>query len=79
VRVSGQGLRNIRRADFLVGRKRVKRDRKLPFAASIHRAAVLKAKSRRLRVSILSKDGRRIILRGMLAGCTPPRRLTANS
>jgi len=78
-RVTGQGLRNVRRADFIVGRKRVKRDRRSPFAATIRRSAVLKARSRRLRVSVLSKDGRRITLRRRLAGCTPPRRLTAHT
>ena len=78
-RLGGQGLRNVRRADFIVGRKRVKRDRRSPFTAAIRRSVVLKARSRRLRVGVLSKDGRRITLRRKLAGCTPPRRPTAHA
>ena len=37
-RVGGQGLSNLRRVDFVVGRKRVKRDTKRAFAATVTRA-----------------------------------------
>ncbi len=68
-RVGGQGLSNLRRVDFVVGRKRVKRDTKRAFAATITRRATRRAKSRMLRVRALRRDGRTVTMTKRLRAC----------
>ena len=67
--IGGQGLANLRRVDFVVGRKRVKRDTNRVFAATVTRAATRKAKSRTLRVRALRRDGRTATLTKRLRAC----------
>jgi hypothetical protein len=68
-RVGGQGLSNLRRVDFVVGRKRVKRDTKRAFAATISRAATRRARSRTLRIRALRRDGRTVTMTKRLRAC----------
>jgi hypothetical protein len=67
--VGGQGLSNVRRVDFVLGRKRVKRDAKRAFTATITRAATQVAKSRTLRIRALRRDGRTATLTQRLRAC----------
>jgi hypothetical protein len=67
--VSGRGLKYVRRADFLVGRRRLARDGRSPFAATITSTRARRAHSRRLRAVLLTRDGRRITLRRTLRRC----------
>jgi X-Pro dipeptidyl-peptidase (S15 family) len=69
VTVGGQGLANLRRVDFLVGKRRVKRDAKRAFTATITRAATRKAHSRALKLKALRKDGRTITVTKRLKAC----------
>jgi hypothetical protein len=55
--------------DFVVGRKRVKRDTKRAFAATITRRASRRAKSRMLRVRALRRDGRTVTMTKRLRAC----------
>jgi hypothetical protein len=59
--------------DFRLGGRRVARDRRRPFAATISRAATRRAHSRRLRARAFVRDGRRITLSRTLAACRAPR------
>jgi hypothetical protein len=68
-RVGGQGLSNLRRVDFVVGRKRVKRDTTRAFAATITRVAARRARSRTLRVRALRRDGRTVTMKKRLRAC----------
>jgi hypothetical protein len=68
-RVGGQGLSNLGRVDFVVGRKRVKRDTKRAFAATVTRRATRRARSRMLRVRALRRDGRTVTMTKRLRRC----------
>ncbi len=68
-RVGGQGLAGVRRVDFLVGKRRVKRDAKRAFTATITRAASRRAHSRRLQIRALKRDGRTIRITKRLRAC----------
>jgi dienelactone hydrolase len=69
VTVTGRGLKWVRRTDFLVGSRRVARDGRAPFAATVTLTRVRRAHSRRLRAVLLTRDGRRIQLRRTLHRC----------
>lgn len=64
--ISGADARQVKRVDFSLGRKRVARDRRSPFAARIRAR-----KGRRVvvRAAIVLKDGRKTTLRARGRGC----------
>jgi hypothetical protein len=67
--VSGRGLKYVRRADFLVGNRRLARDGRSPFAATITSTRARRTHSRRLRAVLTTRDGRRITLKRTLRIC----------
>ena len=67
--VSGRGLKYVRRADFLVGTRRLARDGRSPFAATITSTRARRTHSRRLRAVLTTRDGRRITLKRTLRTC----------
>jgi predicted acyl esterase len=69
VRVGGIGLRNVRRVELLVGRRRAGTDGRRPFYRSIRRATMRRARSRTLRVRALLRSGRRVTVTRRLRAC----------
>jgi dienelactone hydrolase len=67
--VSGRGLSYVRRTDFLVGSRRLARDVRAPFAATITSTRARRAHSRRLRAVLTTRDGRRVTLKRTLRAC----------
>lgn len=67
--VTGSGLDDVSRADFVVGRRRLARDRRAPFAATLSSRRVRRTRSRRLRVVLSLRDGRQLILARTLRAC----------
>ena len=68
-RVTGRDRRQVRRADFYVGRRRVARDRKAPFRTRIKRSRLRRGQVNRLRARVRLGDGRRATLTRRLRVC----------
>jgi len=71
--VTGQGLGEVRRIDFFLGRRRVAVDSRRPFSVPIWRSATIRHRSRVLTVRTTLRSGRRIFVRRTLVRCPAPR------
>jgi hypothetical protein len=69
VSVEGRRLSAVRRVDFLVGSRRIARDGRAPFGATITSTRAKKAHSRRLRVVATLVDGSRLTTGRLLRHC----------
>jgi predicted acyl esterase len=69
-KVTGKGLGSIKRVDFMVGSKRLARDGKAAFAATITQRRLRRNRSRSLRAIALLRDGRKVTLRSTVRSCS---------
>jgi hypothetical protein len=65
----GPDVRQVRRVDFLVGDRRVARDRRSPFSARVRRSALQRARANRIHARVVPRSGERITLSRTVRAC----------
>jgi hypothetical protein len=71
--VVGRDVGQVRRAEFLVGRRRVARDRRRPFRARVRRSRLRAGRINVLRARLRVRDGRLITVRRRVRACAKAR------
>jgi hypothetical protein len=67
--LAGRDARRVRRADFLVGSRRIARDRRRPFRAVVRRSSLRRSRVNVLRARVTLRDGRRATISRRVLVC----------